>query len=293
MADLNRVFLMGRLTADPELRRTAGGTAVTELRLATTRSWAGRDGERREETLFISVAVWDRQAENCCQFLRKGSPIHVEGSLKMDTWDDKTTGEKRTKILVHSDRVQFLDSRRSDSPGGPGSSADDDSGASQLAPRRAVGPRLARRPGPASGSGDVAGTGAGFNPASAPAARRPRLRKWHRGRHPVLNEDFHGQDDRHQRPPQARAHTATAKSGQPRSAEKKAAAPAGPPRQPGVERRKNHPNRAKHGHIELILTQAIPKLGQSGDLVKVRPGFAATTWFPRGWRPLPLLTTSA
>src|SRR4029077_3879712 len=114
MADWNRVFLMGRLAFDPELRRTPSGTAVTELRLATTRTWAGRDGVRREETLFIGVTVWDRQAENCCQFLRKGSPIHVEGSLKMDTWDDKNTGEKRSKILVHADRVQFLDSRRAE-----------------------------------------------------------------------------------------------------------------------------------------------------------------------------------
>ena len=118
MADLNKVFLMGRLTFDPELRRTPSGTAVTELRMATTRTWSGRDGERREETLFIDVTVWDRQAENCCQFLRKGSSIHVEGSLKMDTWDDKTTGEKRSKIRVQADRVQFLDSRRSDSGGG-------------------------------------------------------------------------------------------------------------------------------------------------------------------------------
>ena len=85
MADLNKVFLMGRLTFDPELRRTPSGTAVTELRMATTRSWSGRDGERREETLFIDVTVWDRQAETCCQYLKKGSSIHVEGYLKMDS----------------------------------------------------------------------------------------------------------------------------------------------------------------------------------------------------------------
>jgi single-strand DNA-binding protein len=114
MADLNKVFLMGRLTFDPELRRTPNGTAVTELRMATSRSWSGRDGERREETLFIDVTVWDRQAENCCQYLRKGSPIHVEGYLRVDTWDDKTTGEKRSKIRVQADRVQFLESRRGD-----------------------------------------------------------------------------------------------------------------------------------------------------------------------------------
>jgi single-strand DNA-binding protein len=151
MADLNKVFLMGRLTFDPELRRTAGGTAVTELRLATTRSWSGRDGERREETLFIGVTVWDRQAENCCQYLKKGSTVHVEGSLKMDTWDDKNTGEKRSKILVHADRVQFLDSRRGDSGGGTGGGPDDDYSAAPPTARDSS----ARRSGtsPARGSG--------------------------------------------------------------------------------------------------------------------------------------------
>jgi single-strand DNA-binding protein len=118
MADLNKVFLMGRLTFDPELRRTPGGTAVAELRMATTQTFPGRDGERREETLFIDVTVWDRQAENCCQYLRKGSQIHVEGSLRMDTWEDKTSGEKRSKIRVRADRVQFLDTRRAEG-GGP------------------------------------------------------------------------------------------------------------------------------------------------------------------------------
>jgi single-strand DNA-binding protein len=112
MADLNKVFLMGSLTFDPELRRTPSGTAVSELRLVTSRNWMGRDGERREEKLFIDVTVWDRQAEVCCEHLRKGSAIHVEGSLKMDTWEDKSTGEKRSKIRVQADRVQFLDNRR-------------------------------------------------------------------------------------------------------------------------------------------------------------------------------------
>jgi single-strand DNA-binding protein len=128
MADLNKVFLMGRLTFDPELRRTPSGTAVAELRMATTRGWQGRDGERREETLYIDVTVWDRQAETCCQFLKKGSAIHVEGSLRMDTWEDKNTGEKRSKIRVTADRVQFLDARRGEGAGSSGS--DDDYGAS-------------------------------------------------------------------------------------------------------------------------------------------------------------------
>ena len=84
---------------------------------------------RREETLFIDVTVWDRQAETCCQYLRKGSSIHVEGYLRVDSWDDKTTGEKRSKIRVQADRVQFLDSRRSDGGGESAAAGDDELGA--------------------------------------------------------------------------------------------------------------------------------------------------------------------
>jgi single-strand DNA-binding protein len=160
MADLNKVFLMGRLTFDPELRRTPSGTAVTELRMATSRSWTGRDGERKEETLFIDVTVWDRQAETCCQYLKKGSGVHVEGSLRMDTWDDKTTGEKRQKVRVHADRVQFLDRRE------PAGMSDVDEGP---APPREAPPRRG-------GGGGGSGPGRGFNGpggASGPGARRP------------------------------------------------------------------------------------------------------------------------
>jgi single-strand DNA-binding protein len=134
MADLNKVFLMGNLTFDPELRRTPSGTAVTELRMAVNRAWTGRDGERREDTLFIDVTVWDRRAETCCQYLRKGSLIHVEGSLRMDAWDDKTTGEKRSKVRVQADRVQFLDSRRGEG-GELSSGADDEMDAPALSTR--------------------------------------------------------------------------------------------------------------------------------------------------------------
>ncbi len=168
MADLNKVFLMGRLTFDPELRRTPNGIAVTELRLATTRRWSGRDGERREESLFIDVTVWDRQAENCCQFLRKGSSIHVEGSLRMDTWEDKNTGEKRSKIRVHADPggVQFLDSRRTDSGGGmSGGGGMDDELAPSPPPARDAG---MRRSGPAPSRGAGGGYGELRGPANGP-----------------------------------------------------------------------------------------------------------------------------
>lgn len=169
MADLNKVFLMGRLTFDPELRRIPSGTAVTELRLATSRSWLGRDGERKEETLYIDVTVWDRQAETCCQYLKKGSGVHVEGSLKMDAWDDKTTGEKRSKIKVHADRVQFLDRRE---PSGMSSPDDEFSGrepAPASAPPRRASPTLEPR---STGNGPSRGFSNGGPASAAPPPRR-------------------------------------------------------------------------------------------------------------------------
>jgi len=165
MADLNRVFLMGRLTHDPELRYTPNGSAVSDLRLATSRVYNTKDGERREEKLFIDVTVWNRQAENCCQYLKKGRPVHVEGYLKMDSWDDKTSGEKRTKIKVEADRVQFLDSRKDDEGGGGAPPREDD----DFVPP----PPQARRPAPASDSrGAPNGTGRPPGPAASPP-RRP------------------------------------------------------------------------------------------------------------------------
>jgi single-strand DNA-binding protein len=134
MAQLNKVFLMGNLTFDPELRRIANGTAVTDLRLAINRSFNGKDGERKEEVVFVDVTVWDRQAESCCQYLKKGRAVHVEGFLKMDSWDDKTTGEKRTKLKIQADRVQFLD--RKDDSGGTSVGSDDEYAAPAPAPRR-------------------------------------------------------------------------------------------------------------------------------------------------------------
>src|SRR3954451_1040554 len=110
MADLNKVFLMGRLTFDPELRYTPNGSAVSDLRLATSRSWTGKDGERKADKLFIDVTVWNRQAEICCQYLKKGRQIHVEGYLRSESWESPT-GEKRSKVKVEAERVQFLDRR--------------------------------------------------------------------------------------------------------------------------------------------------------------------------------------
>lgn len=170
MADLNRVMLMGRLTFDPELRRIPSGTAVSELRMAVNRSWMGRDGERREEVLYIDVTVWDRQAETCCQILRRGSLIFVEGSLKMDQWEDRTTGEKRSKIRVQADRVQFLDSRRDRESGG-GPPRDDEYGAPAARDSYGGGSRRSAPSGPAEPRGGAGRDG--FPPAaSAPRPSR-------------------------------------------------------------------------------------------------------------------------
>ena len=123
-----------------------------------------------EETLFIDVTVWDRQAETCCQYLRKGSSIHVEGYLRVDSWDDKTTGEKRSKIRVQADRVQFLDSRRSDGGGESAAAGDDELGGPPAAVREPV-PRRA----PATGLGEPLGQGNGSGPGrpSYPSTMNP------------------------------------------------------------------------------------------------------------------------
>jgi single-strand DNA-binding protein len=113
-------------------------------------------GEPREEVLYIDVTVWNRQAENCANFLKKGRQVHIEGYLKMDSWDDKTTGEKRTKIKVEAERVQFLDSNRRDD----GGSGDEDGP-----------PREHRRPAPATASSPRMSSPS--SPSPAPSPRRP------------------------------------------------------------------------------------------------------------------------
>ncbi len=110
MANFNNCMLIGNLTGDPELRYTPGGAAVADLRLAVNRKWTTKDGESQEEVLFIDVTVWNRVAENCCKFLAKGRSVFVNGYLKMENWEDKTTGDKRSRIKVVADNVQFLGS---------------------------------------------------------------------------------------------------------------------------------------------------------------------------------------
>ncbi len=107
MANYNKVLLMGNLTKDPELRYTPQGTAVVNLRLAVNRRFRNKNQELKEEVCFITVVVWDRQAETSNQYLHKGSPIFVEGRLQSRNFED-ASGQKRNIIEVRAERVQFL-----------------------------------------------------------------------------------------------------------------------------------------------------------------------------------------
>jgi len=118
MANLNKVMLIGNLTRDPELRFTPKGTAVADIAIAINRIWNNEAGQRQEETTFVDVTLWGRQAELAQQYLTKGRGIYVEGRLQMDTWDDKTTGQKRSKLKVIGENLQFLPDGRSGSGNG-------------------------------------------------------------------------------------------------------------------------------------------------------------------------------
>lgn len=119
MANLNKVMLIGNLTRDPEVRYTPKGTAVTDIGLAVNRTYSV-EGDRREETTFVDITLWGRQAEIAGQYMKKGRPIYVEGRLQMDTWQDKQTGQNRTRLKVVGDNFQFLGGRDDAAGGGGG-----------------------------------------------------------------------------------------------------------------------------------------------------------------------------
>lgn len=116
-ASFNRVFLMGNLTRDPELRYTSNGQAVTTLGLAINRRYRDRDDQWQEEVTFVDIDVWGRQAETSSEYLRKGRAAFIEGRLKLDQWEDRNTGQRRSKLKVVADRVQFLGGRGKDEAG--------------------------------------------------------------------------------------------------------------------------------------------------------------------------------
>ena len=123
MASFNKVILVGNLTRDPELRYTPKGTAIAKIGLAVNRVWNNEAGEKKEEVTFVDVEVWGRTAENVGQYMRKGRPILIEGRLKLDQWDDKQTGQKKSRLGVVAETVQFLGSAPGSEGGAPSAPA--------------------------------------------------------------------------------------------------------------------------------------------------------------------------
>ncbi len=124
MANFNKVILAGNLTRDPELRYTPKGTAIARIGLAINRRWTSESGEQKEEVTFVDVDAFGRQAETIGQYLKKGRPILVEGRLRLDQWDDKQTGQKKSKLGVVLETFQFMDSgNRAEGGGAPSPSA--------------------------------------------------------------------------------------------------------------------------------------------------------------------------
>lgn len=136
MASVNRVIIVGRLGRDPELRYTQSGTAVCSLNVATDESYTDRDGNKVDKTEWHRISCFQRQAENCANFLAKGSLIYVEGSLTTRKWQDQQ-GQDRYTTEIKADRVQFLD-RKGDGGG--------DAQPQQQAAPRGNGQRQPRRP---------------------------------------------------------------------------------------------------------------------------------------------------
>ncbi len=120
MANFNKVIIAGNLTRDPELRYTPKGTAVAKLGMAINRTWKSESGENKEEVTFVDVEAWGRQAEVIAQYMRKGRPLLVDGRLKLDTWEDKNTHQKVSKLKVVLESFSFIDSKGPDAGAGGG-----------------------------------------------------------------------------------------------------------------------------------------------------------------------------
>jgi single-strand DNA-binding protein len=141
MANFNKVILAGNLTRDPELRYTPKGTAIAKIGLAISRKWKSETGEMKEDVTFVDVDAFGKTAETIGQYLKKGRPILIEGRLRYETWEDKQTKQKRSKLGVVMETFQFLDSG-----GGRGGDASE-------AP--AARPATASAPAPAPNGGDA------------------------------------------------------------------------------------------------------------------------------------------
>src|SRR5213594_1940826 len=124
MASFNKVILLGNLTRDPEVRYTPKGSAVADLGIAVNRQYTLENGEKREETTFVDVTFWGRTAEVAGEYLKKGRPVLIEGRLQLDTWDDKQSGQKRSKLKVVADGLQLIGGRPPGASGGTAESSE-------------------------------------------------------------------------------------------------------------------------------------------------------------------------
>ncbi|MDX2185424.1 MAG: single-stranded DNA-binding protein [Opitutaceae bacterium] len=127
MASFNQVILVGNLTRDPELRVTPKGTNICQFGLAVNRQFKDDSGQTRDETTFVDIEAWGKQAELIAKYLTKGSPALVQGRLKLDQWEDKQSGQKRSKLKVVLENIQFLGAPRGGSGGNSGSEEGDQS----------------------------------------------------------------------------------------------------------------------------------------------------------------------
>lgn len=158
MAYLNKVFLIGNLTRDPELRVTPKGTSICQFGLAVNRQFKDESGAMRDETTFVDIEAWGKQGELVSKYLTKGSPCFVEGRLRLDQWEDKQSGQKRSRLKVVLDNVQFLGRGGAAGGGAAGNSGHGASGddVDQASESRFTPPpsRGASKPAPASESMD-------------------------------------------------------------------------------------------------------------------------------------------
>ena len=154
MANLNKVMLIGNVTRDPEIKYTPKGSAVTDLGIAVNRVFTPEGGEKREEPTYVDVTLWGRQAEIAGEYCKKGRSIYIEGRLQLDSWEDKTSGQKRTKLRVVGESFQLLGPR-------PGGGAGGGSGNEE-----AYSERPSRRESSSGGSG-------GFSRGRSPAPQAP------------------------------------------------------------------------------------------------------------------------
>ena len=120
MPNLNKVMLMGNLTRDPEIKYTPKGMAIAQFGIAVNRQWSNEAGEKQEEVTFIDIEMFGRKAEVVGEYFKKGRPIYVEGRLKLDSWDDKASGQKRSKLKVIGETFEFLGDRQGGGGGGGG-----------------------------------------------------------------------------------------------------------------------------------------------------------------------------